>query len=330
MPNDNAPTPPPPAASVNDVLPSSLDAFIGQQSVINAVKVAIQASENTGSPFPSALLCGPPGTGKSQLVQIIATEMGVELHETLAQTITSTGDLQALLLAAQDGEIVFLDEADELSADFQVLLYRAVAERKLFLPRGNSMRTARALPLANFTLILATNHESRLAPPLVQRLKLHCRFEFYSEQEIKVLVRQRSSILGWPCDDAIHSLIAQRSRGTPRVALRILESARRVAMAENDQVITTRHLQRACGIDGIDDRGLDRTEQTYLRLLDGATGPVRLSLLADRLGLPSRTLAGCIEPFLVRIGFITRSEDGRLLTEVGARHLKDRVDQLNA
>src|SRR5687768_17313474 len=137
MPSDNqAIQPPGPALSVNDVLPSSLDSFVGQRSVVEAVRVAIRASENTGGPFPPSLFCGPAGLGKSQLVQIIAAELGVELHETLAQTLTSSADLQALLLGAQDGEIVFLDECDELAADQQVLLYRAVAERKLFLPRG--------------------------------------------------------------------------------------------------------------------------------------------------------------------------------------------------
>ncbi len=194
--NDQSIQPPGPAMSVNDVMPASLDGFVGQKSVIEAVQVAIQASNNTGGPFPPALFCGPPGTGKSQLVQIIGNELGVELHETLAQTLTSSGDLQALLLAAQDNEIVFLDECDELAPDHQVLLYRAVAERKLFLPRGNSTRAARALPLANFSLILATNHESKLAPPLVQRLKLHCRFEFYQSNDIQKLVAQRASVLG--------------------------------------------------------------------------------------------------------------------------------------
>src|SRR3954454_11309075 len=116
----NLPSPPTAAMGVNDVLPASLDAFVGQTAVIAAVKVALRASENTGCPFPSALFCGPPGTGKSQLVQIIASELGVELHETLAQTLTSASDLQALLLGAQDGEIVFLDECDELDPNHQV------------------------------------------------------------------------------------------------------------------------------------------------------------------------------------------------------------------
>ncbi len=320
--NEQSIQPPGPAMSVNDVMPASLDSFIGQEAVVAAVTVALQASNNVGCPFPPALFCGPPGTGKSQLVQIISNELGVELHETLAQTLTSSSDLQALLLGAQDNEIVFLDECDELAPDHQVLLYRAVAERKLFLPRGNSTRAARALPLANFSLILATNHESKLAPPLVQRLKLHCRFEFYSELHIQQLVEQRATVLGWECDQAAYSLIAQRSRGTPRVALRILESARRVAMAENDQTVSVTHLHRACAIDGIDERGLDRTEQAYLRLLDGASGPVRLGVMADRLGLPARTLSSCVEPFLTRLGLISRSEEGRLLTDDGARYVQ--------
>ncbi len=216
MPDDRTIDPPCPAQSVNDVLPASLDAFIGQHNVVEAVRVGIQASRNTGSPFPSTLCCGPPGTGKSGLVQIIGNELGVELHETLAQTLTGSGDLQALLLAAQDGEIVFLDECDELPSDLQVLLYRAVAERKLFLPRGSSNRPARALPLANFSLILATNHESKLAAPLVQRLKLHCRFEFYSDSEIARLVAHRAQVLGWACETAVFADCGAGSRHAAR------------------------------------------------------------------------------------------------------------------
>lgn len=306
--------------SVNDVLPASLDAFIGQRSVVEAVQVGIRASRNTATPFPSALFCGPPGTGKSQLVQIIAAELGVALHETLAQTLTGSGDLQALLLDAQDGEIVFLDECDELPSDLQVLLYRAVAERKLFLPRGSSNRPARPLPLANFSLLLATNHESKLARPLVERLKLHCRFEFYRDSEIARLVEDRAQVLGWTCEPAIFPLIAQRSRGTPRVALRMLESARRVALSENSERLAVRHLHRACEIDGIDERGLDRTEQAYLRVLHQASIAVRLGVIADRLGHPARTLSGCVEPYLIRVGLISRSEEGRQLTEAGARY----------
>src|SRR5687767_10264208 len=140
-------------SDVNSQLPSRLDQFIGQSAVVEGVRVALQATRNTGGSYPSSLFSGAAGTGKSQLAAIIANEVGVPLRETLAQTLTSSGDLQALLLEAHDRDIVFLDEADELPPAMQTLLYRALAERKLFVPRGSSSRQGIALPLDDFTLI---------------------------------------------------------------------------------------------------------------------------------------------------------------------------------
>ena len=313
-----------PACDVNAVLPSSLDAFVGQKAVVEVVKVGLQASRNSGSPFPSALFTGAAGLGKSQLVGIIANEMGVELRETLAQTLTTTGELGALLLEAQRGDIVFLDEADALPEAQQVLLYRALAEKKLFVPRGGSGRAARALPLEDFTLILASNHESRLASPLVQRFKLLCRFEFYTTNEIANLLTTRIEALGWTCGDGVVAAVAQRSRGVPRVGLRVLEAVYRVAQSEGGSVLTLAHAERACRMEGLDHRGLDRTERAYLTILAAASGPVRLGVIADRLGLPARTISSCVEAYLVREGLISRSDEGRELTEAGARYVQSR------
>ncbi|HEY8668473.1 MAG TPA: AAA family ATPase [Tepidisphaeraceae bacterium] len=317
-----------PRSTIRDVSstsPVSLDSFVGQTHVVEAVQVGLDACRQDGTRFPHSLFVGPPGLGKSNLVQIIAQELGVELRETLGQTLVQSSDLAALLLEAEDQQIIFIDEADELAGEHQTLLYRALAERKLFLQRGRGGKAARSLDLENFTLILASNHESRLARPLVDRFKMLCRFEFYASPEILRLLEDRIAALGWQCEEEVLSLLAQRSRGVPRLALRLLESARRTSRSQGADILCVQHFDRMCRIEGIDQRGLDRTERAYLHILATAKVPVRLGVIADRLGLPSRTISGVIEAFLVRQGLISRSDDGRQLTEEGASYIRETV-----
>lgn len=309
-------------ADVNAATPQRLDQFVGQRPVVEAVKVALQASRVTRAAYPSSLFTGYPGLGKSQLVAILAAELGVRLRETLGQTLNAASDLQALLLEAETNDIVFIDEADELEQEHATLLYRALAERKLFVPRGRSGRTGVSLPLDDFTLILATNHESRLPRPLVERFKIINRFEFYLATELEQLLRDRAAALGWACEDAVFRALSLRGRGVPRCGLRILEAAHRVSVSESASSITVHHLERACAIEGIDERGLDRTERAYLRLLADGNGAVRPGVIADRLGVPLRTLQSVVEPYLLREGLISRSDSGRTLTTEGMSYLR--------
>jgi holliday junction DNA helicase RuvB len=309
--------------NINDTGPNVLERMIGQSQVVQTVRVALEASWNDGTRFPDAGLFGPAGVGKSTLCSLIARELGSPLHETLAQTLTSPGDLHALLMSAADRDVVFIDECDEMDGELQTLLYRAIAERKLFLPRGSSPRTPPAIPLANFTMLMACNHESRLAQPLVQRLKLVCRFGFYDANEIERILSDRVRALRWSVADGVLAEIAKRARGVPRIALRHLEAAHRVSRAENEPIITRAHFDRMCQLEGLDAAGLDPTEQQYLRILHGAAGkPLRLGVIADRLGLPSRTLSISIEPFLVRTGLIYRSDAGRELSSAGRLYVE--------
>jgi Holliday junction DNA helicase RuvB len=305
--------------------PGCLDQFVGQDHVVAAVKVALDATRHDGGRFPHALLVGPPGLGKSNLVQIVANELGVDLRETLAQSLLQSIDLATLLLEAESRQVVFIDEADELPPHLQTLLYRALAEDKLFLPRCRPSGIARSLPLESFTLMMATNHESRLARPLVERFRMLLRFEFYSTDEILDLLIARAKSLEWECDSNVVMLLALRSRGIPRVGLRLLESVRRIARSERADIISLEHFHRMSQVDGIDQRGLDRTERAYLRILQAEGKAVRLNVIADRLGLPPRTLSGVVEPFLIRERLITRSDEGRELTPEGANHLLNSV-----
>jgi Holliday junction DNA helicase RuvB len=303
---------------INDVAPTSLNHITGQQGVVEQVRVAIEAAFADGKKFDHSLLAGPPGIGKTQMASVIAQEMASEFHEILGQSIKNAGDLNAVLLAAQDRDLIHIDEAHELKKEFQTALYRAIEGRKLFI-QGKSNKVQN-IPLADFTLLLSTTDEYCLLQPLRDRCRLILRFQFYEPDELTTILQQRSRALGWVVDDEVLAPIAQRSRGTPRLALRLLQSARRVCRSEGENGITIAHLDRACYLEGIDTLGLGPTEQHYLRILK--EGDSRLNVIASRIGLPTRTVSQVTEPFLIRVGLVTKDDQGRRqLTQEGREQL---------
>lgn len=305
---------------INDVKPSALAELVGQRSVVAQVAVALEAAAADNKKFDHALLVGAPGLGKSQTAQVIAQEMGTDLHEVLGQSITSPADLNALLLAAQDRSVVHIDESHELDKDYQTALYLALDQRRVYLRARRSGRGPQAIPLNDFTLLLSTTDEYCLLQPLRDRMKLVLRFEFYAVDELAQVVRQRAGALSWPVDEVVVPGIARRSRGTPRLALRLLQSCRRVCRAEGEVAITPEHLERACALEQIDGLGLGPVEQRYLHAL--AEGPARLNVLSSLLGLPARTISQVTEPFLIRAGLVCKDDGGRReLTAQGREHL---------
>lgn len=305
---------------VRDVAPTSLAHLVGQRGVVRQVQVALDAAFADHKKFDHALLVGPPGLGKSQLACVIAQEMAAGFHEVLGQAVTTPADLNALLLAAQDRDVVHFDEAHELAKEFQTTLYLALDQRRLAVGGGRSGKAVQSVPLADFTVLLSTTDEYGLLQPLRDRARLLLRFEYYSPDDLARLVRQRAAALGWGVHDAVPPDIAVRARGTPRLALRLLQAARRVCRAEGDRSITPAHLARACDLEGIDHLGLGPSERQYLRLLAGGTN--RLNVIASVLGLPARTVAQVIEPFLLRSGVVVKDDTGRReLTAGGRDHL---------
>ncbi len=308
------------AHEINDASPTSLEHLIGQKSVVDQVKVALDAAHQDSLPFPSTLAVGPAGCGKTQVAKVISVEMCSDFHEVLGQAIASAADFNALLLGAKDRDVVLIDEAHELEKEYQTALYLALDQKKIFLQGGRSGRTPQSIPLADFTLLLATTDEFRLLQPLRDRMKLALRFEFYSEVELAELLRQRSHAMQWKVADKIYHRIAQRSRGVPRLALRLLQACRRVCRSEGEQAITLAHLERACQLEQTDILGLGPTEQAYLSIL--ADGTNRLNVIASRLGLPAKTVSEVCEPFLLRAGLLVKDDDGkRQLTAEGREHL---------
>jgi holliday junction DNA helicase RuvB len=246
--------------------------------------------------------------------------MASDFHEVLGQSVNSPAGFNALLLRAQDKDVILIDEAHELDKEYQTSLFIALDQRRVFLQGSKTAKMPQSIPLNDFTLLLATTDEYKLLQPLRDRMKLVLRFEFYGVGELVEVVRQRGRALQWAVDEKVLAPIAERSRGTPRLALRLLQSARRVARSEGENGITLNHLERACELEQIDRLGLGPTEQAYLLLL--ADGANRLNVIASRLGLPSRTIAEVSEPFLLRAGLVTKDDGGRRqLTAEGRLHL---------
>jgi Holliday junction DNA helicase RuvB len=307
---------------IGDVAPTSLKHMIGQQNIMAQVAVAIDAAFADDRRFEHSLLTGPPGIGKSQTARIIAAEMASDLLEVLGQSITSAADLNALLLAAKDKAIVHIDESHELEKEFQTALYLATDQRRIVL-NSRSKAGPQSIPLADFTLLLSTTDEFCLLQPLRDRMRLVLRFDFYSAEELTVLLHQRSRALGWQVHEELLPLIARRARGTPRLALRLLQACRRVCSAGGESMIIADHLHRACELEQIDDIGLGPTEQRYLAVL--GEGACRLNVVASMLGLPGRTVSLVVEPFLLRSGLIVKDDAGRReLTAMGREHLSSR------
>jgi Holliday junction DNA helicase RuvB len=268
------------------------------------------------------LLVGPPGVGKSLLSSIVARELGSQFHEELAQNIASPGHLHGLMMLSEPSDVIFVDEIHELPPTVQTTLYRCLEERRLFL--GGDRKSVSLPP---FTFIGATTDEWALSKPLRDRFKIVLRLEHYSEAELAELIRQRAKRLKWSVTDEAVQQVAARGRGTPRLAIRLLEAAWRQARSCADSTLTEQHVRRMCEVEGIDTLGLDPTERRYLELLREGQGPVRLNVIATHLALPRRTVEKVIESELVRLGLVSKAEEGRLLTAAGAKHLTENSGQ---
>lgn len=302
---------------VQDVKPTSLRHLIGNDHVRQQIQVALDACFEDQVRFPDTLLTGPPGQGKSSLANVIALELATTLHETLGQSVSGPAELNALLLSAKDGEVIHVDEVHELPTEQQTALFICLDQRKLLVANE---RGALSIPLANFTLLLSTTDPHRILQPLRDRMKMVLELSYLTEWELAEVVRQRSRSLGWSLKEEVPVEIGLRGRGTPRIALRILQSARRVSRSEGATTISLEHLKRACNLDRIDKKGLTNQEQKYLALL--GDGPARLNVLASGLGMPSKTISDVIEPFLIRSKMITKDNGGRrTLTKAGMDHL---------
>jgi Holliday junction DNA helicase RuvB len=306
-----------PMKEVNDIQPTSLSHLIGNRGVIEQVRVAIDAAFEDNRRFDHSLLIGPPGQGKSSLASVIAHEMAVPFHELLGQNLRTPADLNDLLLKAEDKAIIHIDEIHEAPRPIITALYLALDKRTVFAKGGGSVMS---IPLNDFTLLCSTTEEHDLPAPYLTRMRLKLRFDFLSPSELAEVVLLRARSLGWELDEQVASEISSRGRGTPRIALNLLQAAYRVCRSEGQHRLSLEHLRRACSLEGIDLLGLGPLEQRYLQLLEA--GPKRVNVLASELGVPSKTVSTVMEPFCLRSGLISKDDQSRrVLTPKGRQHL---------
>jgi len=306
--------------TTNSHVVPTLDHVVGQARAVSILRTAISSYfyERTKAKeeqaFPHLLMTGPAGTGKTLLSETVAREVACTLHTELAQNVRTPEQVHGALMMLEPGDIWFLDEIHELHPTAQVTLYRAVEERKLFLGKRH------VVTLPSFCLIGATTDEHRLSRSCRERFRLHIRLTHYTDEEMFLLIRQRAKRLGWTIVDDAVRLLAGKSRGTPRLAVRFLESSKRQASSEETDNITVAHVHRMCEIEQIDSLGLDAVEQRYLRILREAEGAVRLNVIATTMGLPRQSIE-MFEADFIRLGLITKTEKGRMLTPKGIEHL---------
>jgi Holliday junction DNA helicase RuvB len=311
------------------VEPPTINHFLGQRNVVARFKVALEAAWADGTRLPHMLMVGPPGTGKTLLAHLAAREMGVAIHERLAQVIDCMGTLNGLLMKAQNRELCFFDEIHAMPPDVQTALYRAMEGHRITI-RGQRQSTM-TLPIRDVTVIGATTDEFRLLGPLRDRFKLVLPFEFYDHSSLTTIVSQRAQLMGIDIDEGVLSQIAMRGKGTPRLAIRLLEACHRFTRSVGADQVTDEHFRETVMLEGIDELGLGPDEQRYLRFLARRNGdPTRLTTSEAALGIHARTIQQVVEPFLVRSGLVERHAAGRIITEKGMSHIERSLDREGA
>jgi len=304
--------------------PSRFDDYVGQEHVRHNLQIACSASKRRGEALDHVLLHGPPGLGKTSLARIISGELGVGFKSTSGPAIERPGDLAAILTALQDKDVLFIDEIHRLPRVVEEVLYPAMEDFELdiVIGQGPAARSIK-IPVRPFTLVGATTRSGMLTSPLRDRFGIVHRLDFYSSDDLRRIVKRSAAILNVGCDDGAAAEIASRSRGTPRIANRLLKRARDYAEECAGGELNAETAQKALELLQIDGFGLDRTDRAFLSLMidkfDG--GPVGIDTIAAALGEDRETLEDVFEPYLLQEGFIARTKRGREATERAYKHL---------
>ena len=309
--------------------PKLLREYTGKEKAKRNLEVYIEAAKRRNEPLDHVLLYGPPGLGKTTLAGVIANEMGVTMRVTSGPAIEKTGDLVALLTNMNPGDVLFIDEIHRLNRTVEEILYPAMEDYAIDIiigkgPSANSIR----LDLPRFTLIGATTRAGQLSSPLRDRFGVSLRLELYTTQELARIVARSASLLGMPIEPDGAEEIASRSRGTPRIANRMLRRVRDFAQVLNDGVITRAAASQALERLEVDPLGLDAIDRRMLTAIirQYGGGPVGLETLAATIGEEAITLEDVYEPYLMQIGFLTRTPRGRCVTRLAYEHLHIEYD----
>ena len=311
-------------AAEGSLRPKTLDEYIGQEKAKENLRVFIQAAKMREEALDHVLLHGPPGLGKTTLANVIANEMGVNLRITSGPTIEKAGDLAALLTTLQENDILFVDEIHRLNHAVEEVLYPAMEDYAIDIiigkgPSANSIR----LDLPKFTLIGATTRAGSLSAPLRDRFGVTLRLELYTPEELAQIVHRSAGILGVPIEDSGALEIARRSRGTPRIANRMLKRVRDYAQLYSGGIITKEAARQGINLLEVDEMGLDRTDRQILEALTGmfAGRAVGLDTLAAAVMEDAGTIEDVYEPYLMQQGMIMRTRMGRIATPAAYKHL---------
>ena len=304
--------------------PQKLAEFVGQEKARANLSVFIEAAKARGEALDHVLFVGPPGLGKTTLAQIMAREMGVNFRSTSGPVISKAGHLAGLLTNLEPRDVLFIDEIHRLNPHVEEILYPAMEDFQLdlIIGEGPAARSVK-IDLAPFTLVGATTRAGLLTNPLRDRFGIPIRLNFYTEAELELIVARGARVLGLPMTPEGANEIAKRSRGTPRIAGRLLRRVRDFAHVDGDKAVDRAIADRALSALEVDGSGLDAMDRRYLRMIaeNYAGGPVGIETIAAALSEPRDAIEDIIEPYLIQKGFIQRTPRGRLLTGAAFKHL---------
>jgi len=309
--------------------PRRLDEYVGQTDLVERVRIAVQAAKHRGEPVDHVLLHGPPGLGKTTLAHVIAAEMGTRAVVTSGPALTKAGDLVGTLTRLGAGDVLFIDEIHRLPAAVEEYVYPAMEEYRVDFTVDQGMHARMVtLPIKPFTLIGATTRAGLLTQALRSRFGLSHHLDFYGQEELERIVARAADLLGVTVDAPSVTTLAERSRGTPRVALRLLRRVRDWAQVRGRGRVDAAAVKAGLELEGVDANGLDELDRKYLRTLARTYrgGPVGLETLAATIGEDADTLEDLVEPFLLRSGLLARTRQGRRLTADGAARIGERIE----
>lgn len=305
--------------------PRFLREFIGQEQLKDNLRVFIEAARQRNEPMDHLLLYGPPGLGKTTLAHIVANEMGATIHVTSGPAIVKPGDLVGILTNLEEGAVLFIDEIHRLGRVVEEYLYPAMEDRKvdIMIGEGPAARSVR-MEVPGFTVVGATTRQGLLTGPLRDRFGIISHFRYYDEDALFEIVKRSANILGYSIGNDGAEEIARRSRGTPRIANRLLRRVRDFAQVENHTEIHQPIVQKAARALEIDHLGLDRIDRTLLRVIieRHKGGPVGIDTIAASTGEDSQTIEDVYEPYLLQIGLLQRTPKGRCVTDFAYKHLE--------